>query len=61
MPTGHLQLNGFESGTDTNKKEEAKASSFVLVPVTGLEPVRHRWRRILSAEVFHEFGGIQRH
>ena len=22
--------------------------SHILVPVTGLEPVRHRWRRILS-------------
>ena len=32
----------------TNKKEEAFASSFVLVPVTGLEPVRCRQRRILS-------------
>jgi len=26
MPTGHLQLNGFESGTDANKKEEALAN-----------------------------------
>ena len=43
-----LHLNGFEFGTITNKKEEAEASSFLLVPVTGLEPVRHRWRRILS-------------
>ncbi len=40
MPTGHLLLDGFESGTDTNKKEEADASSFLLVPATGLEPVR---------------------
>ena len=32
-----------------------------LVPVTGLEPVRCRQRRILSAEVFRESGGIQRH
>ena len=47
-PTGVLHLDGFESGTITNKKEEALASSFLLVPVTGLEPVRHRWRRILS-------------
>ena len=40
MPTGHLYLNGFASGTETNKKEEAIASSFLLVPATGLEPVR---------------------
>ena len=48
MSTGPLHLDGFESATVTNKKEEALASSFLLVPVTGLEPVRHRWRRILS-------------
>ena len=30
------------------KKERPLASLFSLVPVTGLEPVRHRWRRILS-------------
>ena len=40
MPTGHLQLNGFESGTDTNKKEEALASSeFVENPLRGFPPV----------------------
>ena len=61
LPTGHLHLDGFGSAPITNKKEEAYASSFLLVPVTGLEPVRHRWRRILSAEVFRESGSIQRH
>ena len=35
----------FES--DGTKKERPEGLSF-LVPVTGLEPVRHRWRRILS-------------
>ena len=48
MSTGHLQLDRFESAPSIKKKREAKASLFFLVPVTGLEPVRHRWRRILS-------------
>ena len=30
------------------KRERPKGLSLFLVPVTGLEPVRHRWRRILS-------------
>ena len=34
--------------SDTNKKEEAKASSFLLVPVVGVEPTRYRYHWILS-------------
>ena len=48
QPTGLWHLNGFSSGIDTNKKEEAFASSFLLVPATGLEPVRFLRRGILS-------------
>ena len=45
--TGMLHINGFESAP-IPKKERGVSLSLFLVPVTGLEPVRHRWRRILS-------------
>ena len=35
-------------GCDTNRKREAHASLFLLVPLTGLEPVRGLPQRILS-------------
>ena len=48
LSTGQLQLDGFKPTTFIKQKREAKASLFYLVPVTGLEPVRCRQRRILS-------------
>ena len=41
-------LDGFESLLGSKNKREAEASLLFLVPVTGLEPVRCRQRRILS-------------
>ena len=55
-----MQLDGFESGTIPNKKEEALASSFLLVPATGLEPVRFLRRGILSYFSYSEPSGTYR-
>ena len=41
------------------KKAPRKGCFLLLVPVTGLEPVRHRWRRILSPVSGLETYGIQ--
>ena len=48
-----------------NKKSECShripdpVRTLALVPVTGLEPVRHRWRWILSPENRLESGGSE--
>ena len=43
----------------SNKKKEAEASSFLLVPLTGLEPVQCRHRGILSRYPFPEFSALK--
>jgi len=43
---------------DRRKKEAPRWGASFLVPVTGLEPVRHRWRRILSFVTHLEIHGI---
>ena len=57
---GLLHLDGFESASNIKKKREAEAPLFSLVPVTGLEPVRCRQRRILSPLrlPFHHTGKV---
>ena len=48
MPPAYCIEMGSSPTADIKKKESPKGLSFFLVPVTGLEPVRCRQRRILS-------------
>ena len=58
MSAGHLHLMGSSPAAQYQKEETPKGCLFFLVPVTGLEPVRHRWRRILSFVTHLEIHGI---
>ena len=58
--TGLLHLHGFEPVAYTKIKKEPAGSFFILVPLTGLEPVRSCPQRILSPRClpFHHSGGF---
>ncbi len=46
--TNAYAFERFSRAVILTKKEEAKASSFLLVPVVGVEPTRYRYHWILS-------------
>jgi hypothetical protein len=61
MPFRLATLKLFGQSLSGNKKIAPKhnASKQFLVPVTGLEPVRHRWRWILRVKDQQEVSGIR--
>ena len=53
-----LNRNGLTIASSKRKSPKSLEALRILdlVPVTGLEPVRHRWRRILSFARYLELG-----